>query len=107
MRAILGALGDPAAQRRDLGGGERDVGIGRWHPFVRKPRLDPLDDFAQLRLSRDDRDRAAAALGERLGAHVEPQLGLARGGIGPVALETFFGQNGANVAVVVERFGGA
>ena len=71
VRAILGALGDPAAQRGDLGGGERDVGISRRHPLVREPRLDPLDEFAQVRFARHDRDRAAAALGERLGAHVE------------------------------------
>ena len=71
VRAILGALGDPAAQRGDLGGGERDVGISRRHPLVREPRLDPWDEFAQVRFARHDRDRAAAALGERLGAHVE------------------------------------
>ena len=71
VRAILGALGDPAAQRRDLGGGERDVGISRRHPLVREPRLDPLDDFAQVRFARHDGDRPAAALGERIGAHVE------------------------------------
>jgi hypothetical protein len=38
-----------APQRRDLGGGGRDIEIGRRHPLVRERRIDLLEEFAQLR----------------------------------------------------------
>ena len=69
--------------------------------LVRVLRFDPLDEFAQLRFARHDRDRAAATLGDRLRAHVEPQLCLARAGVGPVTFEALVGEDRADVAIVV------
>ncbi len=60
-------------------------------------RVDPLDQFARVRVIRDDRTGL-----DRVVAHVESQLGLSFVGILPMAIEAVLRQDRPDVAIEVE-----
>ena len=88
----------------DLRGRERLVRLGRRHDLFLVVRLDTLDQRALVGLARDDRRRAVLALRRRVLEAVQPQLGLARPRIQPVAGVAIVGED--RLDVLVERQGG-
>ena len=101
MRLILGSLGNPAPEQRDLGRRETaQLRLGRRHVVIGIGRRDAGEEFALVGLARNDRALRCGAL-----ANVEPQFRLALPRIRPVAEKTFVGQQRADVAVVKQALG--
>jgi len=98
MLLILRPAGDPRAQRFDFGGRERLVRIGRRHPHVGVVRFNAFDEHAVFKIARRD-CLIAAEVGRRAVERIEPQIGLARFVVGPMASEAFRRQNRPHVAV--------
>ena len=105
-----GALLDPAGEDFDLFRGERLVrDLGR-HPPERVGVRDALDQETRRGVAGNDRwiARPVAAPGgrpraERAVPGVEPQVGLARRLVGPVAGEAVVGEDRPDVALEVDR----
>ena len=106
MLLILRARGDPSAQRILLLRRERAFHGWRRHQFVFVSGEDTRDQFALVRLSRHERNRAGLRLLRRGVAEVEPQSALPRLVIRPVAFETVLREDRPHVAAEVRRVGG-
>lgn len=102
------ALGDPAAQKVFLGGGERIIGISRRHDLLGVVTKNPGDEFAVVGAAGDDRDKTGFAPGEGFDAAVQPQARFTGGGIGTVAGVALVRENGLNLATKINglRAGG-
>ena len=102
---VLGALLDPAAEDRDLIGGEVRLFAGRGrHVLVGVGRGDPLDERAFVGLAGND-GRVAAEIGGGSVAEVEAQIGLAMLGVGSVAIKAVAREDGSDVLVEADFFG--
>ena len=104
VRLPRGALLDPSLDLRHLRGLQRLVRLGRGHDLVFVLGDDALEKRALVGLSFDDgRGLFLAVLilprGEEAGLGVETQAGLARAGVGAVAMEAGVGEHRADVAV--------
>ena len=97
MQLIRGASRNPLFEHIFLLLAQGLGGRGRRHHFVTVGGVDPGNELAGFDVARCDR----AGFDGRL-ALVEAQVGFASGAIGPVAREAVFGEDGANVAVVLE-----
>ena len=83
-------------------GGQRLAGFRRRHHFVGIVAGDRADQLALAALARHDH-RVGLAQGAVL--EVEPQVGLARLGIRPVAGEAVFREDRQDVAAEIDRIG--
>ena len=101
-RRVLGARLDPAANRVDLGRGERLAPIGR-HEFVGVGVRDARQDLACGGVAGGDRAKAALQDGGRPLEGVEAQARRTRLRIGPVAGEALRSEDRPHVSVVVRR----
>ncbi len=101
VRLPLRALVDPQAEGLDLGLVEGLAAAG--HPHPRVVDRHAVHEQAGRRVSRDDGGAAvAAAVGERPLGHVEPQAGLARRLVGPVAREAVLREQRPHLAGEVD-----
>ena len=98
MGLVLGAVLDPIDEQFLLSVGEFLLGLRRRHLLVGIVREDSPDHFAGVGVAGHDRFLVDGRL-----ALIEPQLGLPRRAIGPMAREAVLEQNGADVAVVLDR----
>ena len=98
MRLVLGAALNPINEQLLLSVGEFLLRHRRRHLLVGIVREDSPDHFAGVGVAGHDRFLVDGRF-----ALIEPQLGLARGTIGPMAREAVLEQNGADVAVVLDR----
>ena len=99
--AVLGALGDPAAECIDLRG--REAGsLGR-HLHIGIDGGDPGEDLAGRLVSRDDCPQAAVERGAGWFREVESEPGFA--GVGPVAGEAPLGEERLDVAGEIDLVG--
>jgi len=105
MAAPRRPRGDPAAKQFLFLGLELAGGPRRRHHLVLVRADDPVEEFALLRLTRHH-DRYALADPVQSVPLVEAQLGLARRGVGPVAMETGVREDGADLPVEVDRLRG-
>ncbi len=105
---VVGSAGvDPALKPLDLRGREpAEFGRGRRHDFVVVRALEPQQQFA-FRAAAGDDDRNSVPHPRGSLAGVETQLRLAAGLVGTVAREALVGEDGADVAVEVDRRRGA
>ena len=100
------ALPDPFLEQCELGGRDGLVLLGRRHYVVGVRRFDALDEFALLRLARqDDEVSLAVALGVLF--VVEPQFSFAAFLIRSVAGDAVLGKDRADLTAEVDRFGRA
>jgi hypothetical protein len=81
-----------------LRGGERFFLLGRRHHVLFVGGEDAGDEFAVGGITLDDRGDAGLAALEGAVARVEAETGLAVRGIGAVAVETVFGEDGLDLA---------
>ena len=91
---VGGTGGDPVAEEGALGVGERAVGVGRRHDFVRVRGDEAFDEFAFVGVAGDE-----GVFGEGGVADVEAEVGFAFIGVLAVAVEAVFAEDGADVAV--------
>ena len=103
---VRGALGDPAGERVFLRGGECFFLLGRRHHFLFVGGENAGDEFAVGGLFFDDRGDAGLTALECAVAGVETKAGLAIAGVGAVAVEAIFGENGLDLAGEVDDGGG-
>ena len=100
------ALPDPFLEQRELRGRDGLVLLGRRHHVVGVRRFDALDQFALLRLARqDDEVSLAVALGVLF--VVEPQFSFAAFLIRSVAGDAVLGKDRTDLTAEVDRFGRA
>jgi hypothetical protein len=105
---IDGSFLDPAAEQRDLSGCERFVGFPRRHDLLGIGRLDPLDQGAPVRITRNDGGAALAVRDEREFAAVEAESGLAAARVRAMAGVAVLRQDGFDRLVEDQfRRGGA
>ena len=100
QRLVLGPGRDPGLEPLLLGRRELLVDRRRRHDFVFVRGEDAADHLAFVRLARRD--------GARLDGHlppVEPQIGLARGAVRPVAGKAVLGQDRPHVAIEAQLLG--
>ena len=101
VRLPLRALVYPQAEGLDLRLVEGLAAAG--HPHPRVVGRDAVHEEARRRVSGDDGGAAvAAAVGERTLGHVEPQAGLPRRLVGPVAREAVLREQGPHLAGEVD-----
>ena len=91
MRLVDSALGHPATEKVLLSRGQGLVRLGRRHDVVLVVAKDTRDDFAFLRLARDDGGIAAIASLQCLLTDVQAQATLAGIGVEAMAMETDIG----------------
>ena len=103
VRRCRRPLLDPAAQHRDLRGGQLLAALLWRHQQIGVVGLDPVDQLALIRLAGHDRGASAFELGERAFLGVEPQPGLALVVVGTVAGEAIVREDRPDVAGVVHR----
>ncbi len=84
------ALGDPAAEKIFLRGGEFAVRFRRGHHLLLVVAENARDEFAVVGLAGDNGRKFGFAAGEGGVAAVEAQAGFAGGGVGAVAVITVF-----------------
>lgn len=105
MHFPLGAFIDPAAHQLDLFLVERSIEKWRRHPLGLVGCANPLVKFATRRLSWRQ-NLVAASIGEHALFGVEPQISHALFFIGTMAGKTVVGENGADLAIEIDRFCG-
>jgi len=104
MRLIFRALGNPGAQHIFFFFGQGKIGGGRRHPFVQVIGKDALHDQTFFRLAGDDGMFGRVfARPEGLGGQVEPQSSLPARFVRPMTFETPVRDNGADIAVILQR----
>lgn len=101
MLAVRCALGDPAAEGVDLGGGEFLVGIRRGHHLVRVFGEDALEKGACGGSARFDCLGAILDGVSALGG-IKTEVGLAFFGVESMTAKTVVGENGADFAIKVD-----
>jgi hypothetical protein len=101
-----GALLDPALQEVDLLRGQRFPGSGGGHADGGLLGGHPGPQFALVQLEGDDRPGAALRFAEGRFAVIQPEVGLAGAGVGPVAGGAVVGQDRADVPVEVDGCAG-
>ena len=94
---------DPAAEHRDLRGGQLLAALLGRHAQIGVVALDPVDQLALVRLAGHDRHAAALELGEGPFLGVEPQPGLALLIVGAVAGEAIVREDRPDIAREVHR----
>ena len=105
VRLPLGALFDPADQRRLLDLVEREVRIGRRHHHLGVGAGDAADQLALGRAARHDGAMARLQRRQRRCLHVEPQPALALPVVRTVALEAAVREERLDVEVEVDPIG--
>src|SRR5207244_3996044 len=97
MLSVGGTLVDPALQQRDLVGRQLLAGLRGRHELAALRRGEALERLAVGGLAGQDRAELDGGV-----ALVEAKVSLALLGIGTMAGETGIGEDGPDVAVIVE-----
>ena len=102
MFLILGTSLNPLFEGCDLLLCQFVVRIGRRHFFIRIVGGDAVDEFTVREVAGSNSGGATLQFPVRICLAIQPQVSLACGAIGSVALVAVVGKDGANVAIEAE-----